>query len=184
MNKKFSLIKPIKIDLGAGSLKRNGFIGIDLSPNADIQWDLRNGLPFDDGVVSEIRSDHFFEHLELKDLIVLLQECQRVLVPGGVLDFSVPHINPYIEAYLRNDFEYIKEKITDIPEGDEELYNTCFDRIMWLLHRNGDHKSMFDKESIISKVKLAGFTNISIREFDPKKDINYRFSSVYVVAEK
>jgi len=177
-------IDPIRIDLGSGPSKRDGYIGIDLSPNADIQWDLRKGLPLDDNVISEIRSDHFFEHLELREIIVLLKECHRVLKPGGRLDFSVPHINPFIDAYLRKDYEFINEKITDIPKGDEELYSTCFDRIMWLLHRNGEHKSIFDKESIIDKVKLAGFSNVSIREFDPNKDINYRFSSVNVVAIK
>jgi len=177
-------IDPIRIDLGSGPVKRKGYIGIDLSPNADIQWDLRKGLPFNDNIISVIRSDHFFEHLELREIIALLKECHRVLKPGGILDFSVPHINPYIDAYLRKDYEFINEKITDIPKGDEELYCTCFDRIMWLLHRNGEHKSMFDKESIIDKVKLAGFSNVSIREFDPNKDINCRFSSVYVVAIK
>jgi len=43
---------------------------------------------------------------------------------------------------------------------------------------------LFDKESIISKVKLAGFGQVMTRDFDPKKDVNQRFSSVYVVAVK
>jgi len=174
---------PIKLDLGCGSSKREGFIGIDLSSEADIQWDLTQSLPFEDETVSVIRSDHFFEHIEQSDLIYLLKECKRVLVPGGILDFSVPHIDPYIEAYLSKDFDFLKEKITDIPNRDEELYNTCFDRILWLLYRNGEHKSMFDKDSIVAKVKLAGFSTVTTREYDPEND-NYRFSSVYVVAIK
>lgn len=175
---------PIRLDLGCGASKREGFIGIDLSPEADIQWDLRQGLPCKDNTVSVIRSDHFFEHLELKDLIKILKECRRVLISGGLLDFSVPHIDPYIQAYLNRDFDFLKEKIYDIPEGEKDLYNTCFDLIAWLLCREGEHKSMFDKDSIIAKVGFAGFDTVFTREYDPEKDTNPRFSSIYVVAIK
>ena len=51
---------PIKLDLGCGRFKKNGFTGMDLSPNADLQWDINWGLPFSDCVISEIRSEHFF----------------------------------------------------------------------------------------------------------------------------
>ncbi len=174
----------IKLDLGCGLSRRPGFIGIDISLGADIQWDIRCGLPFKDNTVLEIRSDHFFEHLELSVVVKVLRECRRVLVACGVLDFTVPHIDPYIEAYLHKNFNYLKEKICDIPLEQEALYGTCFDLIVWLLYRSGEHKALFDKESILAKVKLAGFENVTTREFDPAKDGNYRFSSIYIVAIK
>jgi predicted SAM-dependent methyltransferase len=174
----------LKIDLGCGPLRRSDFVGLDLSPGADVQWDIRWGLPFDDSSVIEIRSDHFLEHLEVSMVVNVLRECRRVLIPGGILDFSVPHIDPYIDAYIRKDSEFLREKIFDVPQGQEQLFNTCFDRITWLLYRSGEHKSMFDKESIIAKVKLAGFKNVRTREFDEQRDKNFRFSSIYVVAQK
>lgn len=173
-----------KLDLGCGPTKRYGYIGIDFSSNADIQWDLRFGIPCDDNSISIIRSDHFFEHLSIDELMDILKDCRRVLIKGGVLDFSVPHINPYISAYLENDFEFLKEKIHDIPDGKDDLFNTCFDRVVWLLHRSGEHKSMFDTESILEKVKLSGFNMVHTREYDPNKDNDPRFSSIYVVAIK
>jgi len=174
----------IKLDLGCGSFSRPGFVGVDLNKEADLQWDIRWGLPFEDESINEIRSDHFFEHLELTEVIKAFSECKRVLVPGGVLDFTVPHFDPYINAYLKRDYQFFTEKINDIPIDQEELYNACFDRISWLLYRAGEHKSLFDRDSIISKLRLAGFTNLQIREFDPKRDINWRFSSIYIVATK
>lgn len=174
----------VRLDLGCGSSKIPGFVGLDLSLDADIQWDIRWGLPFDDNSVIEIRSDHFLEHLELPMIVEVLRECRRVLVPSGILEFTVPHLNPYLTAYNRKDFDFLKDKIFDVPQGQEQLYNTCFDRISWLLYRSGEHKSLFDKDSIIAKVKLAGFTNVVTREFDEKKDTNFRFSSIYVVAVK
>ena len=50
----------ICLDLGCGSTKRPGFIGLDLSIYADITWDISWGIPFKDNSVKEIRSDHFF----------------------------------------------------------------------------------------------------------------------------
>jgi predicted SAM-dependent methyltransferase len=174
----------LKLELGCGSFKRQGFIGIDLLPGVDIQWDIRWGIPFEDESVTEIKSDHFFEHLELSDLIKVLRECRRVLVAGGVLNFTVPHLDPYLEAYRSKNYNYLKEKIYDIPQGMEDLYNTCFDRIAWVLFRSGEHKSSFDKESILAKVKLAGFENITLKELDPIKDMNQRFSSINLVVVK
>lgn len=174
----------IRLDLGSGSLKRTGFVGVDLDKEADLQWNILLGLPFENNSVIKICSDHFFEHLELSDVVKVFSECRRVLVPGGVLDFSVPHLDPYVDAYLRRDFNFLKERITDIPEGQEDLYGTCFDRLSWLLHRSGEHKSMFDRDSIIAKLRIAGFMKARIREFDPSIDYNCRFSSIYVVAVK
>ena len=172
------------LDLGCGPIKRPGFVGIDLSLHADIQWDIRWGLPFNDNSVIEIRSDHFLEHLELPLVVKVLRECQRVLVSGGTLDFTVPHLDPYLDAYSRRDFDFLQEKIFDVPPRQEYLYNTCFDRIAWLLHRAGEHKSLFDRDSIVAKLRVAGFTDVATREFDPDRDTSQRFSSIYVVAIK
>ena len=101
----------LKLDFGCGSSKRPGFIGRDLSPQADIQWDIQWGLPFEDNSVVEIRSDHFFEHLELSMVVEVLNECRRVLVSGGILDFRVPHFDPYLDAYVRRDIEFLKEEL-------------------------------------------------------------------------
>lgn len=176
--------RELKLDLGCGSIKKNDFIGIDLSRHADIRWNLEWGIPFDDNSVSEISSDHFFEHLDLDQVIDLLKECYRVLELGGEINLSVPHFDPYLDAYIKQDKEFLQEKIIDVPSEYIGLYDTCFDLISWLLHRRGEHKSLFDKQSIISKMRMAGFDDVDIRDFDEDKDVNYRFSSIYVVAKK
>ncbi len=174
----------IRLDLGCGSQARPGTIGIDLSWHTDIPWDIRWGIPFPDESIESIVSDHFFEHLELTVVMSVLRECKRVLRPGRPLVLTVPHIDPYLDAYLRRDIDFLTQHITDIPSGQEDIYTTCFDRIAWLLLRSGEHRSLFDRESILAKVRQAGFNDVSSREYDPSQDINYRFSSVYVVAQK
>jgi predicted SAM-dependent methyltransferase len=175
---------PLKADLGCGNCKRPGFVGVDLTPTADIRWNLHWGLPFPDRTVAEIRSDHCLEHLDLSVVVDVLRECHRVLVPGGVLDFTVPHIDPYLAAYQRRDGAFLEAKINDLPAEYAALYATCFDRIAWLLLRGGEHRSLFDRDSIVAKVRLAGFRDVATRDYDPERDLVQRFSSVYVVARK
>ena len=176
--------EPILLDVGCGADKRRGFLGVDLIRHADVWWNIKWGIPFPDESVSEIRSDHCFEHLDILDVIKTLRECHRVLKPGGKLDFTVPHLDPYLDAYLRRDTTFLAEKIEDIPAEVSRVLETPFDRIAWLLHRRGEHRSLFDKESILHKVRLAGFEEVSVRSFDPMADQLPRFSSVYVVARK
>ena len=75
------------IDLGAAFGKPNGYVGLDLS-GADIDCDLRQGIPFPDSSVGVVRAYDFLEHLP--DSVATMNEIWRVLVPGGWLLASVP----------------------------------------------------------------------------------------------
>jgi SAM-dependent methyltransferase len=57
-----------------------------------VHHDVRFGLPFPDGSVRHIFTSHFLEHLFRSDATTLLQECRRVLEPGGVLRVCVPDL--------------------------------------------------------------------------------------------
>ncbi|WKZ25984.1 MAG: methyltransferase domain-containing protein [bacterium] len=181
---KYSARDILKLDLGSGDYKRKGFVGIDFSKGADISWDLLWGIPFGDDSVDEIKSDHFFEHLKIDELIYIFNECRRVLKKGGILDFTVPHIDPYINAYVKNDISFLKSKINDIPKKYKKVFDNPFDIMMWLLYRNGEHKVFFDKVSIVQKLKYVGFKKVTVRKVKTSEDINIRFSSIYVTAIK
>lgn len=87
----------IKIDLGCGPSKKEGYIGIDILefPEIDFVADFNNGLPFiPDNSVDEIISSHLLEHIE--NLEFFLSEIHRVLKPNGIKKIIVPHFsNPY-----------------------------------------------------------------------------------------
>jgi predicted SAM-dependent methyltransferase len=174
----------IALDLGAGGPGRAETLGVDTHPGADVVWDLRLGLPWADGSVASIFSDHCLEHLALTDMFDVLRECHRVLHKGGQLRISVPHIDPYVSAWLKGDFAFLSEMISDVPGGEDDLYGTAFDRISWLLLRDGDHRAMFDAESIKHKLSLAGFGNVEQVQYEPAVDGPIRFSSIYLVARK
>ena len=176
--------KPLKLELGCGSFQREGWIGIDIAGKPDLYLDLRRGLPFPDNSVDEIHSAHVFEHLEYpSELKFILSECYRVLKPGGTISFSVPNMRPYLEAYCADNIGFLKKYVFDRPTN--RAYDACaMDIINWFALRGGEHKFMFDDENAKARLKEVGFVNVHIRDFDPSRDYNRRFSSVYVEGKK
>jgi len=86
------------IELGCGPKKKNPkAIGIDILdyPEVDIVGDIYEvfqKLP--DACVIHVSAHHFIEHLS--DLNLLMSELERIVKPGGVIDFLVPHFSsPY-----------------------------------------------------------------------------------------
>ena len=62
--------------------------------------DLRSELPFEEGSVRYIFSEHVVEHLERAYLPRILREFLRVLMPGGVARIVVPDLEFYCEQYV------------------------------------------------------------------------------------
>lgn len=83
----------VKVDLGCGPNKPEGYIGIDKEQynGVDIIADLEYGIPLPDDYADEIRAFHILEHISDRDFI--MSEIYRVLKPGGRLVFEVPSTN-------------------------------------------------------------------------------------------
>src|SRR5262249_12551364 len=83
----------LKLNIGWGPNRRQAWINIDLSREAERSLHVRDRIPFDDGsaVIIYIYSEHFFDHLDYpKDAKHFLRECFRVLEPNGVFRVGVP----------------------------------------------------------------------------------------------
>jgi len=81
----------MKLNLGCGVHKLEGYINIDKDPkvNPDIVRDIEKGLPFSDNTVEEVYASHFLEHVE--DLIFVMEEIYRVCKNGALVKIRVPH---------------------------------------------------------------------------------------------
>ena len=58
--------KPLKLNMGAGLQKYEGYIGVDIDPNmpaCDLEHDLMEPLDLPDGCASHIICSHTLEHL-------------------------------------------------------------------------------------------------------------------------
>ena len=82
----------LKIDLGCGSAKREGFIGLDYvaAPGVDYVLNLtKDPLPFEDNTVDHVFSAHFLEHIVEPNHI--FQEISRVCRDGAKIEFWTPY---------------------------------------------------------------------------------------------
>jgi predicted SAM-dependent methyltransferase len=82
----------LKIDIGCGSAKREGFVGIDYvaAPGVDHVIDVvREPLPFADNSVSFVHSSHVFEHVS--DPSFLIHEIGRVCADGARIEIITPY---------------------------------------------------------------------------------------------
>nr|WP_269454300.1 methyltransferase domain-containing protein [Nocardia farcinica] len=83
--------EPRILDVGCGETKQYpGNVGVDVRPvpGVDVVADLRGGLPFDDASFDRVFAVHVLEHLA--DFLPLVDECRRVLRPGGILHVLSP----------------------------------------------------------------------------------------------
>jgi hypothetical protein len=98
MGKKKKRSEPelLRLDLGCGPHKREGFKGVDVRkfPGVDQVVDLtKTPWPWKDESVSEAHASHFIEHLTADQRIDFCNELYRVLVPDGKCQIIVPHWN-------------------------------------------------------------------------------------------
>ena len=82
--------EPLRIDLGCGHWKPEGFIGVDCSPNpkVDVIADLNKRFPFADNSVEVVRGHDVVEHLS--DRIHTMNEIWRIAKPNAIIDILVP----------------------------------------------------------------------------------------------
>jgi hypothetical protein len=84
----------VKIDIGCGKTKKEGFIGLDQYPFEGVDHVValgRDPLPFGDGTVEEAHASHFIEHLTQTERCQLMNELYRVMKPGAKMAMIVPH---------------------------------------------------------------------------------------------
>ncbi|WP_051289484.1 methyltransferase domain-containing protein [Dolichospermum circinale] len=82
--------KLVCIDLGCGTHKAEGFIGVDIiaGDQVDVIANLNGSFPFPDHSVDFIKAYDIIEHLP--DRIHTMNEIWRILKPDGIVDISVP----------------------------------------------------------------------------------------------
>jgi SAM-dependent methyltransferase len=119
--KPVEVVKTLKLDLGCGKWKKEGFLGIDRRKFQGVDgvtdltkrsWifeeselgqvkllpvniDGSTGFVLPDGSVSEVHCSHFLEHLEHNqrqpERVRFMNELWRVLIPGGAATIITPH---------------------------------------------------------------------------------------------
>lgn len=173
----------LMLEIGSGGKKGiNGWTTIDVCRGCDIRWDLRRPLPLPENSASKIYSSHLLEHFAYRDLLTLLEDLYRVMIPGGVFSACVPNARIFLEAYSHPENFDASKYCTFAPAYH---FNTRIDYVNYLFYMDGQHRYMFDEENLIAILAKSGFRHARIRDFDPLLDLeSRRHESLYVEANK
>ncbi len=179
----FDKNKVNKLEIGAGNVRKNGFITLDLSRKTDFPFDLRIGLPFPDESLDFIYSEHVMEHFSYDDLRALLKDCYRALKPSGIFSAAIPNARIYLDAYL-HPANFDREKYCQYKQY-HLAYKSRIDFVNYIFYMNGHHRYMFDEDNIQSVLTDVGLRNVRLRDFDPTLDQEARrYESIYAEAVK
>ena len=157
----------LKLHIGCGEAIIDGWINIDCYPplgnfEAEVLTiDLRSPLIFSDNSVQSILSEHFLEHMNFEDVRnQFIPKVKRVLQDGGVIRFSVPDGEFFINEYLAsknslNDPLYIINRgmQTDMMKLNE-------------MARDVGHQYLYDFETMKMILEEAGFSNVKKKSFN------------------
>jgi predicted SAM-dependent methyltransferase len=184
--------RALTINIGSSNVIKQGWVNIDMEPTADLTLDLREPLPFDDQSCKTIYSEHFLEHLDYPYAVTnLLVECLRILEPGGLLSCVVPDGGFALDYYTRRHSRdpEIAELHLQVAHAniqfDPRWCVTQMDHVNYLMRQNGEHRWIYDEETLGNLLRRVGFTDIRRRLFDPQLDQNSRrFGSLYMQCRK
>jgi glycosyltransferase involved in cell wall biosynthesis len=153
----FNETKPYKLHIGCGQNIFEDWINIDIeafNPGVNLTWDIRNKLPFEDASCGFVYNENVFEYLTVEEGLFFLEECRRVLQPGGVLRIAMPDLKDVVDNYKSEkwyeqdwltwpEFQFIKTRA--------EAINISF--------RCWDHQWLYDREELNRRLLEAGFNN-------------------------
>lgn len=82
----------LRLDVGCGRNKREGFVGVDIIEGVDVVCDVStDDLPFAEGSVDELFTSHCLEHIDRQNLYHVFREFTRVARDGTRLEIWHPY---------------------------------------------------------------------------------------------
>jgi len=129
--------KKVKIDIGCGKNKKEGFIGIDIDPNSDADIIASAlDLPFEESSVDEINCSHLVEHFWPEEAQKFFDEIYRVLKKGGIANLKIDR-DWSERRLLRKDPEH--KKRYSVEEIKEMVKKFNFSKVERKIYRFSQH---------------------------------------------
>lgn len=91
------------LNLGCGDRYREGWTNVDFISRDKhvLQYDLRKPLPFANNTFDVVYHSHILEHFTKEDAQKFINECFRVLKPGGIVRIAIPDLEIITKNYLK-----------------------------------------------------------------------------------
>lgn len=151
---------PYRVELGARSSRRPGWIATDIWWRAPYNLDATRPWPFAPQTVSHIYGDNVIEHVPLDGARTLLRQAARALLPGGRIRLVTPDVERCARAYLEGG---------DLAQAQLDAHRNAGTRIEHrvdilravFVEYEHDRGYAWDFESLAAELKAAGFSSIT-----------------------
>lgn len=149
--------------MGCGTHREPGWINADASDDAEQRLILSENepLPFLDGELEAVFSEHFLEHVSLRDGIHFLRESGRVLTRGGTFRVSCPDLDVIVSLLQPGNEQWkalarVYESIGDFSPGalayPEQVVNWAF--------YGHSHRYLWSFRQLKTELERSGFADI------------------------
>lgn len=163
-----------KLQIGSGSNVLQGWLNTDVNPKKEILFlDARKRFPFEESTFDYVFTEHLIEHFEYQSGVKLVQECYRILKPGGKLRISTPDLQFLVKLYGESktplQSRYIKWA-TDKYITYTKIYMDTF--VINNFFRAWNHKFIYDYKTLKNLLNKCGFVNVERHEPKESRDKN------------
>jgi predicted SAM-dependent methyltransferase len=164
-----------KLQIGTSNNILDGWLNTDsvLNDPSVVYLNATAKFPFDTNTFDYVMAEHMIEHIEYHEGQTMLQECYRVLKPGGRARFSTPDMGVLLALHSKDKTEiqihYINWIATNLmPEvrecKDVFVINNAF--------RFWGHLFLYDQGTLDLALRSAGFREIRFYKAGDSEDPN------------
>jgi predicted SAM-dependent methyltransferase len=136
------------LNLGCGQRFRPDWTNIDFASTGPsvTAHNLTQGIPQPDNTFDLVYHSHVLEHFSKTQAQTLIQECHRVLKPGGTLRIAIPDLEQIAKTYLHN----LEQAQTGSPEATQNCHWMVIEMIDQSVrnHPGGDMATYLFQENI------------------------------------
>ena len=162
-----------KLQVGAGGHYLDGWLNTDLDPRGPrfVFMDAASRFPIPDASFDYIFHEHVIEHLSHADGRRMLDECRRILKPGGRIRIATPNLTTLVNLFTPNhstmQLRYM-QWVTRSFLPNAPSVHPCF--VINNAFRNWNHQFLYDAETLAQLLTSAGFDQINWRSPNQSDD--------------
>jgi len=152
-----------RLNMGCGAHREPGWINADSDEKADTCLTLSEGepLPFADGELEAVFSEHFLEHVPFRTGVHFLRESGRVLRSGGTFRVSCPDLDVIVGLLQPLNEQWkalarIYESIGDFEPGDLTLPEQV---VNWAFYGHA-HRHLWSFRQLETELSGSGFVDV------------------------
>ncbi len=174
----YASVSPRLLQIGCMGHILQGWFNVDYFPHHDAAnyMDATQPFPFPDNFFNCIFSEHMIEHIGYHEGLFMLQECYRVLKPGGRIRIATPDLKIAAALYnqpLTGEQQDYIDNVMKIWHPDKPFPAVCHvvNNIFEFQHRY-----VYDEFILTDSMQRAGFTGI--KRFASGESDDQRFKNI------